>query len=88
MAFNPNILKAKLVEKNISVVEISSFIGVCETTFYRKMARNGDFSRFEIKQITERLNLTVAERDVIFLLNNLRKRKVLSKSKCTLSGWF
>lgn len=66
MPFNQNLLKAKLLEKNVSVLEICNEIGVCEATFYRKMARDGDFSRFEIKKITEKLQLSSTERDRIF----------------------
>ena len=66
MPFNQNLLKAKLLEKGVTVLEICDEIGVCEATFYRKMARNGDFSRFEIKRITEKLKLTATERDQIF----------------------
>lgn len=66
MTFNQNLLKAKLVEKNVSVFEICGIIGICEVTFYRKMARNGDFSRLEIKKIAEYLQLSSNERDRIF----------------------
>ncbi len=66
MPFNQNLLKAKLLEKGVSVLEICRSIGICEATFYRKMARGGDFSRFEIKRITEMLKLTATERDKIF----------------------
>ena len=33
---------------------------------YRKISRNGDFSRAEIKILTKRLNLDEQERDSIF----------------------
>jgi len=66
MEFEQNLLKAKLLEKNVTVLDICSCIGICEATFYRKLARNGDFSRFEIKKIAEALQLTSAERDRIF----------------------
>ena len=64
--FNLNLLKAKIVEKGISVLELCNEIGICEATFYRKLSRNGDFSRFEIGKIVEKLNLTPEERDSIF----------------------
>lgn len=64
--FNGNLLKAKLIEKGISVIELCDDLGICEATFYRKLSRNGDFSRFEIRQITKRLKLSRAERDTIF----------------------
>ncbi len=64
--FNQNMLKAKIIENGKSVIDLCNDLGICEATFYRKLARNGDFSRFEIRRITESLNLNKAERDKIF----------------------
>ncbi len=64
--FNQNLLKAKIIEKNMSVLDICNELGICETTFYRKLSRNGDFSRFEIGKITKILKLSNNERDKIF----------------------
>lgn len=69
--FNQNLLKAKMIEKGVSALSICKEIGVCETTFYRKMSRGGDFSRFEIGKIAELLNLTKEERDNIFFAPQL-----------------
>lgn len=64
--FNQNLLRAKIIEKGLSVTQLCQCLGICEATFYRKLARNGDFSRFEIKRITEKLSLSQSERDAIF----------------------
>ncbi len=64
--FNQNLLKAKIIEKGISVIELCNELGICEATFYRKLSRDGDFSRFEIKKIAERLCLSAEERNAIF----------------------
>ena len=64
--FNPNLLKAKIIEKGMSIINVCTILGMCEATFYRKMARNGDFSRTEIEKISEVLGLTVSERNNIF----------------------
>ena len=64
--FDANLLRAKIIEKGRTILEICNQIGVCEATFYRKLQRNGDFSRFEIEKITACLQLSVAERDAIF----------------------
>lgn len=64
--FNSNLLRAKLIEKGVSVIEICKHINVCEATYYRKVARNGDFSRREIQTISDVLNLTDAEKNEIF----------------------
>lgn len=64
--FKQNLLKAKMAENGLSALQICREIGICEATFYRKMARNGDFSRFEIEKISETLKLSIAERNNIF----------------------
>lgn len=64
--FNTKLLKAKLVEKGVCVIDLCNTIGICETTFYRKLSRQGDFSRSEIKKIVEVLCLTVEEMNSIF----------------------
>ena len=69
--FNQNLLKAKIIEKGVSVLDLCNNLGICEATFYRKISRNGDFSRFEIGKITEILHLTQNERDNIFFAEKL-----------------
>lgn len=64
--FNQKLLKAKLVEKGLSPINLCNLIGICEATYYRKLAKNGDFSRFEIGKIVEVLELSRDERDKIF----------------------
>ena len=64
--FKQNMLKAKIVEKGISVIQLCSAIGICETTYYRKLSRDGDFTRFEILGISNLLGLSAKERDSIF----------------------
>lgn len=67
--FNQNLLKAKIVEKGVSIIDLCGELGICEATFYRKLARNGDFSRFEIKKMVEKLDLTAEDRNTIFFAN-------------------
>lgn len=64
--FKENMLKAKIIEKGLSIVKLCNKIGICETTFYRKISRNGDFTRFEILTISRLLGLSSKERDSIF----------------------
>ena len=64
--FDQNLLKAKLLEKGVTTIELCNNLGICEATFYRKLVRNGDFSRFEIKKITETLGISEDERNRIF----------------------
>ncbi len=64
--FNPNLLKAKIIEKGSSVLKLCSAVGICEATFYRKLSRDGDFSRTEIFKISEELGLSDSEKNAIF----------------------
>ncbi len=69
--FNSKLLKAKIIEKGVSLIKLCGAMGICEATFYRKMSRDGDFSRFEIEKITITLNLSSEERDNIFFATKL-----------------
>ena len=64
--FNQNLLKAKIVEKGMSALDICKETGMCEATFYRKISRDGDFSRFEIEKISSILQLSLMDRNNIF----------------------
>jgi len=64
--FNQNLLKAKIIEKGVSTLDICKETGMCEATFYRKISRDGDFSRFEIEKISNVLQLSLVERNTIF----------------------
>lgn len=46
-----------MVLKGINAKELSDALGINESTFYRKLNNNGDFSRAEIAKITEVLEL-------------------------------
>ncbi len=64
---NVNKLKAKMVENEINVDEISDMIGVDRATFYRRLANNGEtFSIKEADMIINALNLTKDEVNSIF----------------------
>ena len=49
--FDIKILKAQMVLVGMNVKEVSAALGINETTFYRKMNNDGDFSRKEISQL-------------------------------------
>ena len=69
--FNQNLLKAKIIERGTSVIAVCNELGICEATFYRKLSRGGDFSRFEIVKIARFLDLSATERDDIFFNRKL-----------------
>ena len=76
MEFKKELLKGTVVGKRFySMQDVAEWLDINLSTLYRKISRNGDFSRAEIKILTKRLNLDEQERDSIFLESNLRKRK-------------
>lgn len=75
MEFKKELLKGTVVARGYSMQDVAEWLDINLSTLYRKISRNGDFSRAEIKILTKRLNLDEQERDSIFLESNLRKRK-------------
>lgn len=60
--FNKAALKASMVLMEISVKELCKELGITESTFYRKMERDGDFSRKEINKMIKILKIGDPER--------------------------
>ncbi len=64
---NVNRLKAKIVEMDTSVEEVSKKIGIDKATFYRKMAQGGgSFTVREVDTIAKELHMTKDEVNSIF----------------------
>lgn len=64
---NVNKLKAKLVERGISVSELAEMIGINKSTLYRKLNANGDSLLVsEANAIVKVLHLTPGEAMAIF----------------------
>ena len=55
--FDRKRLQAQMVLKGITGKELATKIGISETTLYRKMSDDGDFSRTEIKKIMTVLDI-------------------------------
>lgn len=55
--FEKRKLQAQMVLRGINAAEISQAIGINESTFYRKLNNNGDFSRAEIEKMVEVLKI-------------------------------
>ncbi len=64
--FNKTELKVATIRKGLSFEDLAKTIGVTLPSFYRKINRDGDFSRNEIVAISEKLELTEAEVHFIF----------------------
>ena len=77
--FNKNKLKGKIVEMGFSVRTIAETLKMNETTFYRKMNGISDFTREEIQKISSLLDLSVQEKEQIFLDRSLSKTQVTAR---------
>lgn len=55
--FNRNKLQAQMVLKGMNGKKMAEKLSITEGTFYRKMGNNGDFSREEIQQIADVLEI-------------------------------
>lgn len=66
MEFKKELLKGTVVARGYYMQDVAEWLDINLSTLYRKISRNGDFSRAEIKILTKRLNLDEQERDSIF----------------------
>ena len=66
MVFDKNKFKGIVILKGYNLASVATWLGINLTTLYRKIARNGDFSRKEITLISEKLALTQDEINEIF----------------------
>lgn len=55
--FNKNEFKAQLVRKEMTMKELAVFLGIDESTLYRKIRDDGRFTRQEINAMIERLEI-------------------------------
>lgn len=63
-------LRAKLVEKDISVIELASIIGIDKSTVYRKLNKSGEsFTVSDVEKIAKALSLTCEDMNDIFFAN-------------------
>lgn len=55
--FDKKRLQAQMVLAGMNVKDVSAALGINETTFYRKLNNDGDFSRKEISQLVDILKI-------------------------------
>lgn len=60
-----NKLKARMVEREMTVGDVADKMGISQSTLYRKM-KTGKFSVGEVKQMSEILGLSTREITEIF----------------------
>lgn len=63
---NVNILKAKMIEKEISMEDMARMSGMSVSTLYRKLKADGEFSIKEASDIAKSLNLNYQDVMKIF----------------------
>lgn len=56
--FNQRKLQAQMVLKGLTVEQVSKKMEINSATFYRKMKNDGDFSRKEIQQLIDILEIS------------------------------
>ena len=63
-------LKAKLVEKDISIIELAKILGIDKSTVYRHLNKSGDsFTVKDVEKIAKALSLTYDDINHIFFTN-------------------
>lgn len=77
-----NKLRAKIIEKGSSVSEVSKAIGINPATFWRKCNGVSSFTRKEILDIKEFLQLTVEEVMYIFFADELTETQEKEQLSC------
>lgn len=61
------LLKDKIKESGMTMKAISKKSGILRETLYNRLKGNGEFTASEIVALTRVLNLSMSERDRIFL---------------------
>lgn len=65
------LLKEKIKESGMTVKAIAEKSGILRETFYNRLKGNSEFTASEIVSLTKILNLSMSERDKIFLNEKL-----------------
>lgn len=67
--FDRNRFKAQCVLKNMTLRDVAKELGINESTLYRKIQRDGDFTRDEINKLI--MILDISNPEVIFFTDKL-----------------
>lgn len=65
------LLNKKIRERGLSMTELSRRTGILRATLYNRLAGIGEFTASEIVALTKHLELSIEERDQIFLKEKL-----------------
>ena len=84
--------KAKLVEKDISIIELANALGIDKSTVYRKINQSREnFTVKDVEKISNVLSLTYDDINDIFLLmqshsvRRIRRGEIKRKERSTVS---
>ena len=69
--FQKNLLKAAMVKRGYTVKSLALALGMNQATFYRKVQRDGDFTREEVNTMIKCLDLDTSEYKDIFFAEEL-----------------
>ena len=72
--FDERRFRAQLVLAGLSIRELASKLGIDESTLYRKIKRDGDFTRDEINEMIDILH--ISDPKGIFFTDKLAKTQV------------
>ena len=63
-------LKAKMVEKDISIIQLANILSIDRSTVYRKLNKSGEnFTVKDVEKISKALSLTYDDINDIFFTN-------------------
>lgn len=72
--FDKKRFKAQMILAGVTMKDLAEELGVDESTMYRKINLDGNFTREQINKLVQVLRLILQW--IFFLLKNLRKRKL------------
>ena len=65
-------LKAKMVEKDISIIQLANILSIDRSTVYRKLNKSGEnFTVKDVEKIAKALSLTYDDINNIFFTNEV-----------------
>lgn len=68
---NTSLLKYHIAKSNIKAIDLVKIMGISESTYYRKVNGNSEFTRNEIQAIKDTLNLSMDDVGKIFFNQKL-----------------
>lgn len=69
--FNKKLFREEIAARGLTIKELSSAIGVNAATMYRKMNEKTEFTRKEIQEICDALDIGAQKMQSIFFSENL-----------------